>query len=272
MTTRPDRVQGSLVALRDPTSFEAEQYRALRHLLEQTHKSGAVSIIAISSPGPGDGKTVSAINLAASLAEAPEARVLLVDADLRRSSVTAYLGLGDSRGPGLVDAVTDSGLALADVVRRLPAFKFALLPSGRNLALPYDVLNAPRLGELLEEARQQYDYVVLDTPPVVPVPDCRVIARWVDGFVIVVAAHKTSRKLLEDTLNLMDPDKVIGLVFNQDDRPLSEYGGYYYASASARRRRMPRWAWAAKVFCRAEPGSGSFAPGPRSAPGERVSE
>ncbi len=263
MTTPPDRVDGSLVALRDPTSFEAEQYRGLRHLLEQTHKSGAVSIIAVSSPGPGDGKTVSAINLSASLAETPEARVLLIDADLRRSSVAAYLGLGDFPAPGLVEAITDPRLALADVARRFPPFNFSLLAAGRNLAVPYDVLNAPRLGELLEEARQRYDYIVLDTPPVVPVPDCRVLARWVDGFLIVVAAHKTPRRLVEETLNLMDPDKIIGLVFNKDDRPVSEYGGYYYTSGSSRRRRMPRWAWAAQVFRGAAPDSRSFVQGPR---------
>lgn len=246
MRTRANGVDERLVALRDPSSFEAEHYRALRHLLEQTHKSGAVSIIAISSPGPGDGKTVSAINLAASLAEAPEARVLLADADLRRPSVAAYLGLGDSRDPGLVEAITNPGLALADVARRLAPFNFSFLPAGRCIAIPYDVLNAPRLGELLEEARQQYDYVVLDTPPVVPVPDCRVMARWVDGFLIVVAAHKTPRRLVAEALNLMDPDKVIGLVFNKDDRPVSEYGGYYYAADSSGRARISRWAWAMK--------------------------
>lgn len=263
MRSRPGRMEERLVALRDPHSFEAEQYRALRHLLEQMHKSGAGSVIAVSSPGPGDGKTVTAINLAASLAEAPEARVLLVDADLRRSSVTGYLGLGDAAGPGLVGAITQPRLALAELVRRSATFGFALLPAGRCLAIPYDVLNAPRLGELLEEARQRYDYVVLDTPPVVPVPDCRVITRWVDGVLIVVAAHTTSRKLVEETLELIDPDKVIGLVFNKDDRPASEYGGYYYTSGPAGRAGTPRWLRATRNLCTAWRSSGSPGQAPK---------
>jgi Mrp family chromosome partitioning ATPase len=81
-----------------------------------------------------------------------------------------------------------------------------------------------RLGDLLEAARGRYDYVVLDTPPLVPVPDCRLIGKWIDGFLVVVAAHKTPRKLVEEGLNVLDSAKVLGLVFNEDNHPLS---GYY---------------------------------------------
>src|SRR5262249_36242996 len=91
------------------------------------------------------------------------------------------------------------------------------------------VLKLPRVGELLAAARQAYDFIVLDTPPLVAIPDCRVIEKWVDGFLVVVAAHKTPRKLLEEALNVTEPAKVIGLVFNGDDRPLSGYSyGYGY--------------------------------------------
>src|SRR2546429_2716767 len=82
------------------------------------------------------------------------------------------------------------------------------------------------------QASRQYDYVILDTPPLAAVQDARLIADWVDGFVMVVAAHRTPRKLFEEALNVMDPAKLIGLVFNGDDRRRSDYHGYYYYGSS----------------------------------------
>ncbi|MCI0410751.1 MAG: CpsD/CapB family tyrosine-protein kinase [Acidobacteria bacterium] len=221
-----DGVEEHLVSLLVPSSFEAEQYRALRHMVEQIHKASGLSIVAVSSPTPGDGKTTTAINLAGALAQAPEARVLLADADLRRPSVGDYLGLGASGRRGLVDAILAPGLSLEDVGGRRRPFNLSVLPAGRRLAAPYELLKSARLGELLEEARRRYDYIVLDTPPLVPFPDCRVIGKWVDGFLLVVAAHKTPRKLVEEALSVMDPAKIVGLVFNGDDR---QFSGYYYA-------------------------------------------
>ena len=238
-----DGVEEHLASLLTPTSFEAEQYRALRHLVEQLHKTADLSVVAVSSPAGGDGKTPPAINLAGALAQAPEARVLLVDADLRGASLGNHLGIDDP-SRGLVDAILDSGLALEAVVRHRPPFNLSVLPAGHLPATPYEVLKSPRVGELLAEARRCYDYVVLDTPPLVSVPDCRVIGKWIDGFLMVVAAHKTPRKLLEEALNVMDPAKVVGLVFNCDDRPLSGYSYAYGRSSNG--NGVTRWARAVK--------------------------
>lgn len=221
-------VEEHLVSLLAPGSFEAEQYRALRHVVEDSRRTRLLTVVAVSSPGDGEGKTTTAINLAGALAQAPDARILLVDADLRRSSVAARLGL-DEGGPGLVDVILDPGLVLDEVVRSLEGFNLRVLTVGRRTANPYELLKAPRLGELLEEARQRYDHVVIDTAPVVPISDSRLIAGWVDGFLLVVAARRTRRELLEEALNLLEPAKVVGLVFNGDDRPSSGYYGYYGA-------------------------------------------
>lgn len=245
-------VEAHLVSLLAPSSFEAEQYRALRHALEQRYKTGTITVVAVSSPVDGDGKTTTAINLAGTLAQAHAARVLLVDADLRWPSVADHLGLSHSTWPGLAEAILDPELTLEQVVRRCPPFNFSVLVAGRAPAVPYEVLKSPRLGELFEAARARYDYVVLDTPPLVPVPDCRLIAKWIDGFLLVVAAHKTPRKLVEEALNVMDPTQVMGLVFNGDDRPLSGYYGYYYvpgpslAGSAAGRWGLDKvWPWKA---------------------------
>jgi len=221
-------VDEHLVSLLTPTSFEAEQYRALRHLVEQRYKAADLHTLAVSSPAAGDGKTTTAINLAGALAQAPQTRVLLIEADLRRPSMTKRLNLGDASNCSLVDAILDPALSLQDVVRLCPPFSLAILPAGSPQTLSYELLNSPRLRALLEEARHRYDYVILDTPPFSLFPDCRLIEKWMDGFLIVVAAHKTPRKLVEEALSEIDPAKLIGFVFNNDDRPLFGYHSNYY--------------------------------------------
>jgi capsular exopolysaccharide synthesis family protein len=216
-----------LVSLLAPTSFEAEQYRELRHAIEQLRRSTELSVIAVSSPIAADGKTTTAINLAGALAQAPDARILLVDADLRAPSVGACLGISE-HVPGLVDAILKPGLTLEAVTQPQPHLNLSVITTGRRPSVPYEVLKSPRVGQLFAETRRRYDYIIVDTPPVVSVPDGRVFGEWVDSFLIVVAAHRTPRKLLEEAFNLMEPSKILGLVFNGDDHHVSResYGRY----------------------------------------------
>jgi protein-tyrosine kinase len=235
------RVDQHLVSLLTPTTFEAEQYRTLRHTIEQFHRDAAtLSVIAVSSPAVGDGKTTTAINLAGALAQNRDTKVLLVDLDLRRPSVTRNLGSSEARSPGLVDAIMDSSLSLGDVSQLCAPFNLTILPAGRALTNPYEALKSQQLAELLQDARQNYDYIVIDTPPLIPFPDCRLISKWVDGFLMVVTAHKTPRKLVEEAVNSLDPAKLMGLVFNSDDRPVFGYY-YYYSDYSTESRERTGW-------------------------------
>ncbi len=222
--TEPERpwaaVDAQMVSLLRPASAEAEQYRALRHTVEHLARAQGLTVLAVSSPGQGDGKTLTAINLAGALAQAPEARVLLVDADLRRPAVGERLGLAAQAAPGLVDAILDPTLPLDAVIRLRPPYNLSVLPAGSGPNAPYEVLQSPRLGELLAEARRRFTFVIVDTPPIVSVPDCRVIGASVDGFIVVVAADRTPRRLVEEALDLMDPAKVVGLVFNDAVAPV----------------------------------------------------
>src|SRR2546428_8594494 len=149
----PDDVSNELdehlVRLLAPSSFEAEQYRALRHLIEQRHKSSELSVVAVSSARVADGKTTTAINLAGALAQAPDARVLVVDADLRGATLATHLGFDERAVPGLVDAILDTGLTFEAVVHLQPHLNLSVLPAGRVPSSPYEVLKSPRLGELL---------------------------------------------------------------------------------------------------------------------------
>ncbi|MBI2524713.1 MAG: CpsD/CapB family tyrosine-protein kinase [Candidatus Rokubacteria bacterium] len=225
----PQGVDEHLVSLLTPAAFEAEQYRALRHIVEQRHRAGGVQVLAVTSAAVGDGKTTTAINLAGALAQAPEARVLLVDADLRRPALGHLLGLEGVHGRCLVNAIVDPAVGLAEVIEDRPPFNLSVIRAGQTPPSPYELLKSPRLGALLDEARSRFDYIVVDAPPLVPVQDCRVIGRWVDGFLLVVQAHRTPRRLVEEALNVIDPARMIGLVFNGDDHALSGYYSGYYA-------------------------------------------
>jgi len=237
-----DTLDAHFVSLVTPATFEAEQYRALRHMIEEIHKVSGLAVVGVSSPSVGDGKTTTAINLAGALAQSPETRVLLIDADLRRPSVARSLGLHTSPSPGLVGMLLDRTLPLAHTVRQRAPYTLDILPAGDPPAAPYELLRSARFPEVIAEARKRYDYVVLDTPPLVGLPDCRVLANFVDGFVVVVAAHRTPKRLVQDALEVVEPAKMIGLVFNMDERPMS---GYYreYGPPPTNGDGHRKWRW-----------------------------
>jgi capsular exopolysaccharide synthesis family protein len=216
-----------LVSVLAPASVEAEQYRALRHTVERLQRDGGIQVIALTSPCAGEGKTITTLNLAGSLAQSPRTRVLVVDADLHRPSVGEYLGIDPPHSPGLAEAIINDDSDVTASIRRIDSVNLSVLLAGHCQSGAYELLNSARLETLLKDLRRRFDYILIDTPPVVPLPDCRVLGRWVDGFIIVVKAHKTQRKALAEALNLVDTTKVIGTVFNGDDRPLSLYSSYY---------------------------------------------
>ena len=235
----PPDVEEHLVSLTSPYSFEADQYRVLRQYLQQVRETRGLHVLAVTSPAAGDGKTTTAINLAITLAQAPCSRVLLVDADLRRPFVSAHLGL--DAHCGLSDALVGEA-DLADLVHQTP-YNLSVLPAGRPRDNAYAALESPRLTEVMADARHAYECVVLDTPPVLLVPDCRHMSRWIDGFLLVVAAHRTPRQLLGEALGALDEAKVLGIVFNGDRRPLSGYYGKYYGKYYHQRPGKDRSWW-----------------------------
>jgi succinoglycan biosynthesis transport protein ExoP len=232
------RISEKLVSLVEPDSSAADHYRALRHTVERLRRERGYHVIGVTSPCPGDGKTVTTLNLAGALAQSRAARVLVVDGDLRRPSVAEYLGLGHPRSPGFAEAIVHPEYDLVRVVRCLDALNLSVMPAGTAHAAPYELLNSPRFESLLRDARRQYDCVLIDTPPAVPLPDCRLIERAVDAFLVVIAAHKTPRKLLAEAVNVLDPAKVAGVVFNADDRSRPTDYGYYGDDSRGRR---PWW-------------------------------
>jgi capsular exopolysaccharide synthesis family protein len=217
-----------LVALTSPGSFAAEQYQGLRLTIERLRRGRPLQVIAVTSPAAGEGKTLTAINLAGALARgADDARVLLIDADLRRPAIARQLAL-DEFSQGLTELVERPQTTLDSVTQKLTPFNLSIIPAGTRKGAVHQVLRSPRLDVVLAEARERYDFVVLDTPPLLPVFDSALLANSVDGVLMVVAANQTPRKLLGEALNMLDPAKVLGIVFNRDTKPMFGYYDAYY--------------------------------------------
>lgn len=223
-----EEIAPPLAALRDPTlvslgapaTFAADQYRMLRHIIEERRRDG-MCVLAVTSPGPGEGKTLTSVNLAACLADAPGSHVLLVDADLRQPAVLARLGVSNWLPRGLADLVATDGPTLEKVVRRYGRTNLHLLASGKIRGSPYEILKSAHLATLFTLLRQFFDFVVVDTPPIIGFPDFRLLEKVVDASLLVVAANRTGARVFEEAQGLLDQGKALGIVFNDaqlDDR------------------------------------------------------
>ena len=209
-----------LVNLLRPHSADAQRYQRLRLAVESIPRKNGV-VVAVASPSNGEGKTLTAMNLAGSLAQNPASKVALIELDLRSTQGTLkdYLGAKKWSPRGVVDSVVEGSgsgnpLDWEQIAHFVPEFNLTLIPSGQKTQSPYEVLSSPQLEELINQARLRYHYIILDTPPVTLYPDTQLISRWVDKFIVLVTAGMTTRKQLAECLDLMVPEKVLGLVFN----------------------------------------------------------
>ena len=220
-----------LVSLLTPSSFESEQYRKLRYSVEQLKQKKGVSIIAVSSPAPGDGKTMTALNLAGSLSAGTNNRVLVVEGDLRKPSIAKYLKMGFT-SPGLAEFVSQSDRY--GLIQIHPRYNLAVFPAGNSLRTPYEALKSARLGHFLEDVRSHFDYIIVDAPPLVPLSDCRLIQEHVNGILVVVRAGRDPRDLVDEAVKSLDPKKVLGIVFNGDQCSSRYYKSYKNGPAESR--------------------------------------
>jgi capsular exopolysaccharide synthesis family protein len=177
-----------LVLFHEPAGYRAEQVRALRNRLVALNPDGEPKTLVVTSAGRGEGKTVTALNLAMALAELERRQVLIVDADLRRPSVERYLNMNPE--PGLTDLLLGN-IALDKTLRPVGFRRLMLLGPGARPANPAEVLGTTRLDELFARLKERFQYIVIDTPPVLPSTDAGVLAARADGTLFTLRLEHT---------------------------------------------------------------------------------
>jgi receptor protein-tyrosine kinase len=169
-------------------------------------------MILISSAGPGDGKSVTAVNVAGALSLKTEANVLLADTDFRRSTIHSQLGL--PAAPGLAD-VLSGGATLEEALIRTKQFpNLYVISAGRHCANPSELLDSTQWSTICNQLRSRFRYVIADSPPVASVADYELLQATCDGVVLVVRPDHTKRQACMKAIEIIPKDKLIGVVMN----------------------------------------------------------
>tara|TARA_R110002049_G_scaffold72490_2_gene187210 strand:- start:244072 stop:246516 length:2445 start_codon:yes stop_codon:yes gene_type:complete len=218
-----------LAVVHAPSSVAAEAMRSCRTAIffELASISGG-KVIQVTSPLPGDGKSTVAGNLACSIAQSGK-RTLLVDCDLRRPQLTENFGMDDDMG---LTNVLNGECDPADAMHQTPVPSLQVMPSGPIPANPAEALTLTEMGELLDHMRDEYDYVILDTPPLLVVTDPSIIASMADGVVTTLRIRRKSKPNAKEAMNILRAvgAKSLGVIINNSDESTSSdgYRGYGY--------------------------------------------
>jgi capsular exopolysaccharide synthesis family protein len=227
-----------LVALNHERELGAEKFRVLGARLSNIRQGATLNILQVTSSVVGEGKTLTSVNLAMTLAKRFAQKVVLVEGDLRKPAVCAMLGLTNRLGIG--DWWQEQDTPIGDFLLRIGDTGMCLLPAG-NAVHPASVLQSPRLPEMLSELTRQFDWVIIDTPPLLPMADSNQWSRVADGTLFVVRKGAVSRAALKKAVESIDNPKLVGIVFNDasDYDRVNYYDQYYTprtASDSAERK------------------------------------
>jgi capsular exopolysaccharide synthesis family protein len=208
----------------DPRSAGADRFRFLRMCLRELWNAGKLKILHITSPLPQDGKSTIALNLATALAEGGKRTVLLIEADLHRPTLTEQLGLDRRRG--LADCL-ESDLNPVSVLRRLQPLGWYLLPAGEPRSNPTELLQTDALRGVLQRLSPHFDWILIDSPPVIPLTDALSLAREANATLLVAREGRTPREAIEKAIAVLGRQRVLGVVLNAVEGLDRMYSGYY---------------------------------------------
>lgn len=223
-TTNGDR-QLALATYTRPMSMLAEAVFHLRTSLMLSMSGRPPGTILVTSPNPGEGKTTLSVNLASAMLFGHN-RVLLIDADLRRPHIHQMFEA--PLEPGLSNYLTGTAEAI-EVVKETPVQNLYIIPAGPKPPHPIQLLSSLAFRSLVEELQQEFSHIVIDTPPIIGFADARVIARMVDGVLLVIKHHQTSRDAGKLAIQLLNQayGNILGVVLNMAQSDKMGYGGYY---------------------------------------------
>lgn len=214
----------NLFTLLNPKSLQSEAYRMLRTNLQFASAGEDLRTIAVTSAGPGEGKSTTSINLAVTLAQADN-EVLLIDCDLRKATLHKYLHISNSEGlSNILAGMTD----LDKVIQKTEVEKLQVIPSGPLPPNPAELLSSVSMESCIKTLRDRYDFVILDCPPAVVVTDGAVLSSITDGTVLVVASGETPVDVARNAKENLEKvgTNILGVVLNKTNIKQEHY--YYY--------------------------------------------
>jgi len=226
------RVAERLVVAETVSLMSLEQYRNLAATLHHAQVDRGIKVVMVASALGGEGKTLTAVNLALTLSGSYRREVLLIDGDMRRPSIHSIFQVPND--VGLSNALK------ADAQRKVSVIEISehlsVLPSGPPAVDPMNLLTSERIRTLLLQAAARYDWVIIDTPPVGLLTDANLLAAMVDVSVLVVRAGMAPHRLIQRAAETLGRDRIIGVVLNAVDPKRADaphyYPGYYYGPAS----------------------------------------
>lgn len=215
-----------MVVYNKPKSPVSESYRSIRTNLQFANVDGNLKTILVTSPTAGEGKTTTVGNIALTLADIGS-KVLLIDCDLRKPRIHKAFALSNAQG------VTDVLLKHLDykkVIQRGPVKNFDIMTSGKIPSNPSELLYSKSMRELLEKLKEEYDYIFIDTPPVVPVTDAAIMSGYTDGIILVCKSGGVDRELAIQAKESLDKvgANIVGVVLNRIPASDNRYYNYYY--------------------------------------------
>ena len=215
--------ESRLVCLTDQGSLAAEQFRVLGLKLRHMRERRKLQRIVVTGTAPQEGKSLVAINLALNQSRSKVLKTLLVDGDLRRPTLAERFGAERSL-PGLSECLAGK-LALEDSIYKVSGSGLWFLPAGRPPENPLELMQAGRVSEMLDRLGKSFDWIIIDTPPVMPVADTTFWMKLADGVLMVVREGISEKKVIEKAVSSFDPSILLGIVVNSCSS--SERKDYY---------------------------------------------
>jgi len=217
-----------LVALSAPHSLGAEKFRVLVTRLENLCRQKELKSLQITSAVTNEGKTFVAANLAVTLAKRSRSRVLLVEGDLHRPALATLLGLNELRG--LSHWWSDQEQDIVSLLRRLNGLPLWFLGAGTPNEMPSHILQSTRFAEAFERLICGFEWIIVDSTPMLPIADANLWSGLVDGTLLVVREGVTPVRALRKGLQALDDPKLVGLLMNETSESDERYAGQYYTA------------------------------------------
>jgi len=214
-----------LLNMRSIDPFYYELMKGLRAKVEYKMDTLNLRVLAVSSSVAGEGKTLTATHLAANMASTGRKKVLLMDLDLRKPSIANELGI--TADPGMSEYLSGS-VPKEKILRKTAVPGLSVIVAGKMDPSPADMLAGEKFRFLLRDLREQFDLVILDTPPILPAPDAVTISEQVDAFILLFRFSHTPHQLFSQAIEELGERKIVGVVLNGEEKKADKYYHKYY--------------------------------------------